>query len=240
MAMTTSKTGYRAGHAPLPSGRVRGAVPRPVARRGADVDRLHRRLPPPARRADRAGRDRGHDHRARARRGRLPPRAAGASSQALPRSCAEHGILFVADEVQSGFGRTGKMFAIEHTRRRARRDRAWPRASRPGFPISRDRRVGRAHGALADRQPRRHLRRQPDRLRGGARHHRRAHRARASSTTSSPAASSSPTGSSGSGSEHPAIVDVRGPGLMVGVPVRRRRSRRRGAAPLPRTTASCC
>lgn len=28
--------------------------------------------------------------------------------------CDEHGIVFIADEVQSGFGRTGKMFAIEH------------------------------------------------------------------------------------------------------------------------------
>ena len=28
--------------------------------------------------------------------------------------CREHGILFIADEVQSGFARTGKMFAIEH------------------------------------------------------------------------------------------------------------------------------
>lgn len=29
--------------------------------------------------------------------------------------CAQHGILFIADEVQTGIGRTGKMFAIEHS-----------------------------------------------------------------------------------------------------------------------------
>ncbi|MCM0613888.1 4-aminobutyrate--2-oxoglutarate transaminase [Marinobacter sediminum] len=29
--------------------------------------------------------------------------------------CDENGILMIADEVQSGFGRTGKMFAIEHS-----------------------------------------------------------------------------------------------------------------------------
>lgn len=32
----------------------------------------------------------------------------------LRRICDEHGIVLVVDEVQSGFGRTGKMFACEH------------------------------------------------------------------------------------------------------------------------------
>jgi 4-aminobutyrate aminotransferase len=34
--------------------------------------------------------------------------------QGLRRICDEHGILLVVDEVQSGMGRTGKMFACEH------------------------------------------------------------------------------------------------------------------------------
>ena len=33
----------------------------------------------------------------------------------LRKLCDEHGILLIADEVQSAFGRTGKMFAIEHS-----------------------------------------------------------------------------------------------------------------------------
>ena len=34
--------------------------------------------------------------------------------QELAALCKEHGILFVADEIQSGMGRTGKMFAMEN------------------------------------------------------------------------------------------------------------------------------
>ena len=36
--------------------------------------------------------------------------------QALRDVCDTHGILLIADEIQSGLGRTGRMFAIEHSR----------------------------------------------------------------------------------------------------------------------------
>jgi 4-aminobutyrate aminotransferase len=114
MAMTTSKTGYRAGHAPLPAGVFVAPYPDPLA---ADPDAEVRRALA------------GFDHLLKSlsapdetacvilepvlgEGGYVP--APPAFIHGLVERCREHGILFVADEVQSGFGRTGKMFAVDH------------------------------------------------------------------------------------------------------------------------------
>src|SRR6266542_2923356 len=41
----------------------------------------------------------------------VPPRGFLAALRAF---CTKHGILLIADEIQTGFGRTGRMFACEH------------------------------------------------------------------------------------------------------------------------------
>ena len=78
--------------------------------------------------------------------------------------CAEHGILFIADEVQTGFCRTGDWFACEH-------EGVVPdlittaKGIAGGLPLAGV--TGRADVMDSDprRRPRRHLRRQPRRLR---------------------------------------------------------------------------
>ncbi|CAB4848324.1 MAG: aminotransferase class III-fold pyridoxal phosphate-dependent enzyme [Actinobacteria bacterium] len=114
MAMTTSKTGYRAGHAPLPAGVFVAPYPDPLA---ADQD------------AEVAKALWGFDHLLKSMTapeetaavilepvlgegGYIP--APAAFIHGLVERCRQHGILFIADEVQSGFGRTGRMFAVEH------------------------------------------------------------------------------------------------------------------------------
>ncbi len=114
MAMTTSKTGYRAGHSPLPSGIFVAPYPDPLA---ADQD------------AEVAKALKGFDHLLKSMTapdetaaailepvlgegGYIP--APPAFITGIVERCRAHGIMFIADEVQSGFGRTGKMFAVDH------------------------------------------------------------------------------------------------------------------------------
>ena len=114
MAMTTSKTGYRAGHAPLPAGVFMAPYPDPLAPdQDAEVtkalkglDHLLKSLSAPEETAAMILEP------VLGEGGYIP--APPAFIHGLVERCRAHGILFIADEVQSGFGRTGKMFAVEH------------------------------------------------------------------------------------------------------------------------------
>ena len=116
MAMTTSKTGYRAGYQPLPAGVFVAPFPRSYewnVDEETAVERARRPRTTPVG-ADRTQRDRGDRDRAGARRRRLHRRRRTRTSKVCARSATRTGIMFVADEVQSGFARTGRMFAVEH------------------------------------------------------------------------------------------------------------------------------
>ncbi len=115
MAMTTSKTGYRAGHSPLPAGIFVAPFPDPMAadadaeddRALAGLKHLLKSMTAPEETAAMI----------------MEPvlgeggyiQASNRFLQGVSAICKENGILFIADEVQSGCGRTGKMFAIEHS-----------------------------------------------------------------------------------------------------------------------------
>ena len=113
-----------------------------------------------------AERHRGHHHRAGAGRGRFLHRSSPAFMQRLRALCDQHGILLIADEVQTGAGRTGTFFATEQTGRSCRPDHL-RQVRRRRLPDRWRVRQGRVHGRHRTRRPGRHLRRQPDRLRRG-------------------------------------------------------------------------
>ena len=108
--------------------------------------------------------------RSRARAASSPPTRS--SSRGLRRICDEHGIVLVADEVQTGFGRTGRMFAMEHFDVEADL-MIVAKSIAGGLPLSGV--IGRAddHGRPARRRDRRHVHRQPGRARGRSRCSRR-------------------------------------------------------------------
>lgn len=116
MALTTSKTIYRAGYQPLPAGVF--VAPYPYAYRyGWDPEQtaawcldefdflLTTQTAPEETAAVLVEPVLGEG-------GYVVPPAS--FLQGLRRRCDEHGILFIADEIQTGFGRTGRWFGYEH------------------------------------------------------------------------------------------------------------------------------
>jgi 4-aminobutyrate aminotransferase len=116
MAMTTSKSIYRVGHSPLPSGVFVAPFPAPfltgedpdaaIDRCLAELDLLLKTQTAPSEIACMMLEP------VLGEGGYLP--APARFVEGLVERCRAHDILFVADEVQSGFGRTGRMFACEH------------------------------------------------------------------------------------------------------------------------------
>jgi 4-aminobutyrate aminotransferase len=112
MAMTTSKTAYRAGYQPLPAGVF--VAPFPA---GGDAEAATDHCLAGVRHLLASQTAPGETaamviEPVLGEGGYYP--APGRFLRGLEEICREHGILFVADEVQTGFGRTGRMFAIEH------------------------------------------------------------------------------------------------------------------------------
>ena len=108
MAMTTSKTVYRAGHAPLPSGVFVAPFPKGDDEVDACLDAVRLLLLSQTAPAETAAM---LIEPVLGEGGYVP--APTAFLHGLVEIGAEHGILFIADEVQSGFGRTGTMFCVE-------------------------------------------------------------------------------------------------------------------------------
>ena len=114
MAMTTSKTIYRAGHGPLPAGIFVAPFPDPladdedaaVAEALRGLDRVLATMTAP-------GETAAMILEPVLGEGGYAPAPAPFLRGVVER-CRAYGILFVADEVQSGFGRTGEMFAVDY------------------------------------------------------------------------------------------------------------------------------
>ena len=128
--------------------------------------------------------------------------------------CRANDVVFIADEIQTGFARTGAMFASElfgivpdliTT----------AKGIAGGLPLGGRHGPRRDHGCLARRRPRRHLRRQPDRVRRGARRHRGLRERRPDRARERDRRASSRTRLTALQAADPRIGDVRGHGAMI-------------------------
>ncbi len=116
MALTTSKTGYRTGFGPLPAGIYVSPFPYAFKLGMSDeqasayaLEQLEYLLASQTAPKDTAAI---LIESVMGEGGYIVPPASFMKS--LRELCDKHGILLIFDEVQSGFGRTGKWFALEH------------------------------------------------------------------------------------------------------------------------------
>ncbi len=117
MSLTSSNLNYRVGHGPLlPNVYVAPfpiCVPLVRQRRSRGDGCIHRLPREPVRLADPSAGGGCVPDRAGAGRGRLHAGTRCRSCASLRRLADRHGILLIADEVQSGYGRTGSMWAFQ-------------------------------------------------------------------------------------------------------------------------------
>ena len=214
LSLTSKSHPYKAGLGPFAPEVYR--VPFPYAYRGITTEDALAALERALHGAGR-GRDRGRDRvRAGAGRGRLRRRAARVRRGACAAICDEHGIVLVADEVQTGFGRTGRFFAMEHFG--VEPDLITVAKSIASGPAALGRaRPRRDHGRARSRRRRRHLRRQPRRAGGGARGARRDRRRGPRRALGGRSARRSARACSRWQERWPAIGDVRGLGSMLAI-----------------------